>query len=144
MKKFFVAGITAALVLMVFSSVTLADADRQFSDDISYFGSGLSDSIVTAYSSISAGSTTVSLTCYTSAGEIYDVMLYEMELQKLVNGQWNRVSLFYDSEYSTSSIYGSEIVSVTPGTYRVQTYHYIQMGFDEDDTYTTSQSVTVP
>lgn len=144
MKKLVIAGFAAVLVMMVFSSFAIADADRQFSDDTSYFGGGLSDSIATAYSSISAGSSTVSLSCYTSSSEICDVMLYEMELQKLVNGQWSRVSIFYDTEYSTSSISGNETVSVSSGTYRVHTYHYIQWGLYEDDTYTTSQSVTVP
>ncbi|MBN1624329.1 MAG: hypothetical protein JW903_08160 [Clostridia bacterium] len=143
MKKIFVTLLAAAL-LMAIGTVAIADADRQFSEDISYFGAGLSDSIATAYSSISAGSSTVSLSCYTGAVEIYDVMLYEMELQKLVNGQWSRVCIFYDTMFNTSSISGSEIVSVTSGTYRVHTYHYIQWGLYEDDTYTTSQSVTVP
>lgn len=144
MKKFIFAGMAAVLVIMNFSSFAIADADRQFSDDTSYFGGGLSDSIATAYSSISAGSNTVSLSCYTDAAEIYDVMLYDMELQKWVNGGWTRVCIFFDTKFNTSSISGSEIVAVSSGTYRVYTYHYIQWGLYEDDTYTTSQSVTFP
>ena len=143
MKKIFIT-LLALVLLMFMGTVAVADADRQFSEDTSYFGGGLTDSIVTANSSISAGSSSVTISCYTSANEMYDVMLYEMELQKYVNGQWTRVSIYYDTDYNTDYIYGSESVSVSEGTYRVHTYHYIQKGSYDDETYTTSQSVNVP
>lgn len=144
MKKISKTLICMLVMLLVSVSSTNATADRQFSESTSYFGTGLSDSIVTATCSITAGSDIVLISCSTSASEIYDVMSYDMELLRWNGSQWTNVSVYSNQKNFVQYLFGSKTVTVASGLYKLRTYHYICLGGNDDDTYTTTQSVTVP
>jgi len=143
MKKIIVSVIMLLLVVSM-STVVFAGSDMQSSTHTVYFGSGLTDVFSTASCTISVDSSYVNISNYTSTPYDYDVIMYEMELMKYENGSWTVKRTYSATAYNTDYLYGSRRVYVSAGSYKLRTYHYIYSPGDEDDTYTYTQSVTVP